>query len=117
MKFKLDENLSPSLSSVFVAAGHEAHSIVDQSLSGESDARVIDICVREERALVTLDLDFANIQHYPPAHYSGIIVLRLASQSNRVVESAIGSILALVAHERLSGMLWIVEQGRIRIHD
>jgi hypothetical protein len=34
-----------------------------------------------------------------------------------VVESAIGSILALVAHERLSGMLWIVEQGRIRIHD
>jgi len=37
LKFKLDENLSPTLSGIFAATGHEAHSIVEQSLSGHSD--------------------------------------------------------------------------------
>jgi hypothetical protein len=41
-----------------VAAGHEAHSVVEQSLGGQSDERVIEVCVHERRTLVTLDLDF-----------------------------------------------------------
>jgi hypothetical protein len=62
LKFKLDENLSPALAGAFAVAGHEAHSILEQSLGGKSDAAVIEVCARESRALVTLDLDFANIQ-------------------------------------------------------
>ena len=117
MKFKLDENSSPALSGIFAAAGHDAHSIVEQSLGGQSDERVIDICAREGRALVTLDLDFANIRQYPPANYAGIVVLRLVSQAHGLVEGAIGSMLDLLAQERLVGLLWIVEAGRIRIHE
>jgi predicted nuclease of predicted toxin-antitoxin system len=79
LKFKLDENLSPALAGAFAVAGHEAHSILEQSLGGKSDAAVIEVCARGRRALITLDLDFANIQQYPPAQYSGIVVLRLAS--------------------------------------
>ena len=65
MRFKLDENLSPSLAHIFNAAGHEAHAIVEQSLGGRPDEAVIDVCARETRVLVTLDLDFANIRRYP----------------------------------------------------
>ena len=78
MKFKLDENLSPSLAAGFAAAGHDAHSVVQQSLGGQPDAIVIDVCRHEQRVLVTLDLDFANILAYPPAQFTGIVVLRLA---------------------------------------
>jgi predicted nuclease of predicted toxin-antitoxin system len=117
LKFKLDENLSPALAGVFSVAGHEAHSILEQSLGGKSDAAVIEVCARESRALVTLDLDFANIQQYPPAQYAGIVVLRLASQSHREVEDALGSALKLLEQEPLAGRLWIVEPGRIRIHE
>jgi predicted nuclease of predicted toxin-antitoxin system len=67
VKFKLDENLSPSLSALFAAAGHEAHSVVQQALGGQPDERVIDVCGREHRALVTLDLDFSNILTRPPS--------------------------------------------------
>lgn len=56
MKFKLDENLSPSLAAVFAAAGHDAHSVVEQALGGQPDERVIDVCRRERRMLITLDL-------------------------------------------------------------
>jgi uncharacterized protein (DUF433 family) len=56
VKFKLDENLSPSLAVLFAAAAHDAHSVVQQALGGQPDERVLDVCVREKRALVTLDL-------------------------------------------------------------
>ena len=89
MKFKLDENLSPSLAAIFTFAGHDAHSIAEQALNGQPDARVIEVFSREQRALVTLDLDFSNILNYPPAAFSGIVVLRLADQAHPHVESAI----------------------------
>jgi predicted nuclease of predicted toxin-antitoxin system len=116
VKFKLDENLAPSLTELFDAAGHDAHSVVQQSLGGQSDERVIDVCRREHRALVTLDLDFSNILAYPPPKFPGIVVLRLANQAHIVVEEAIRDMLLLLAREPLAGMLWIVEEHRIRIH-
>jgi predicted nuclease of predicted toxin-antitoxin system len=117
MRFKLDENLSRSLAARFVEAGHEAHSVTEQGLGGQPDDRVIDICHRERRALVTLDLDFANIKAYPPAEFSGIIVLRLVSQAHAATESAVQRLLAFLLKEAPTGALWIVEDDRIRIHD
>ena len=61
MKFKLDENLSPSLAALFEAAGHDAHSVIQQALGGQPDERVVEVCSHETRVLVTLDLDFSNI--------------------------------------------------------
>ncbi|MGE0384682.1 MAG: DUF5615 family PIN-like protein [Gammaproteobacteria bacterium] len=116
MRFKLDENLSPSLAALFAAAGHEAHSVIDQSLGGHPDERVIAVCRDEHRTLVTLDLDFSNILSYPPAEYAGIVVLRLATQAHAAVEAAIRRVLEQLTAESLPGTLWIVEECRIRIH-
>jgi predicted nuclease of predicted toxin-antitoxin system len=117
VKFKIDENLSPSLAAMFEAAGHDAHSVVQQFLGGQPDQRVIDVCSREQRALITLDLDFSNILTYPPANYPGIIVFRLPDQSHVTVEAAIRRVLDLLPQESLAGTLWIVEERRIRIRD
>jgi predicted nuclease of predicted toxin-antitoxin system len=117
VNFKLDENPSPTLASEFLAAGHEAHSVLEQTLGGASDPRVIEICRLENRALITLDLDFANIQRYPPALNAGIVVLRLGSQAHAAVAAAVADTIHLLEREVLSGRLWIVESGRIRIHD
>ncbi len=115
MKFKLDENLSPSLAALFAADGHEAHSVVQQALGGQPDERVIDVCRREQRALITLDLDFSNILAYPPAKFTGIVVLRLADQAHITVEAALRRVLDLLPQEPVTGTLWIVEDRRIRI--
>jgi len=68
-------------------------------------------------ALVTLDLDFANIHRYPPSHYAGILVLRLGTQAHGSVTVALANAIELLQREPLSGRLWIVEAGRVRIHD
>jgi predicted nuclease of predicted toxin-antitoxin system len=112
MRFKLDENLSPSLAALFASSGHEAHSVVQQALGGKPDERVMDVCHREDRVLITFDLDFSNIQAYPPAQFSGTIVLRLASRA----EAAVRRLLAHLSKEQPKGALWIVEDDRIRIH-
>ena len=117
MKFKLDENLSPTLAAQFVSAGHEAHSVLEQALGGANDPRLIEVCQREGRALVTLDLDFANIQRYPPANYCGIMVLRLGTQAHEPVARALTNAIDVLQREALNGRLWIVEVGRIRIHE
>jgi predicted nuclease of predicted toxin-antitoxin system len=117
VKFKLDENLSPSLATLFAAAGHEAHSVVKQSLGGKPDPQVIEVCAQEQRALITFDLDFSNIQAYPPHRYAGIAVLRLNSQAHQVAAAAVERILALLPHERLVGTLWIIEEDRVRIRE
>jgi len=116
VKFKLDENLSPSLASLF-GADHDVHSVADEGLSGHADARLIDVCNREQRALVAFDLDFANIIAYPPAAHAGIVVLRLGDQSYAAAEAALHRIVALLRQESLVGTLWIVEEQRIRIHE
>lgn len=96
--------------------GHDAHSVAQQALGGQPDERVIDVCARELRALVTLDLDFSNILAYPPANFPGIVVLRLGDQAHATVSTAIRQMLALLPQEPLAGMLWIVEEHRVRIH-
>jgi predicted nuclease of predicted toxin-antitoxin system len=117
VKFKIDENLSPSLATMFEAAGHDAHSVVQQALGGQPDERIIDVCRREQRALITLDLDFSNILTYPPAKYPGIVVFRLPNQAHITVEAAIRRVLDLLPQESLTGTLWIVEERRIRIRN
>jgi predicted nuclease of predicted toxin-antitoxin system len=115
VKLKLDENLSPTLAALFAARGHEAHSVVEQALGGMPDASVIEVCRRERRGLVSLDLDFANILAYPPADHFGIVVLRLHDQAHPTVERAVRRVVELLETEPLVGRLWIVEDSRVRV--
>ena len=68
MRFKLDENLGRSALDAFQNAGHDVSSVVLQHLVGAADQRVLAVCELEGRALVTLDLDFANPLHHDPRH-------------------------------------------------
>lgn len=80
MQFKLDENLGRRGQSLLKKAEHDVSSVSSQGLEGTIDDVLIEVCRVEARVLVTLDLDFANPVHYPPAKYTGIIVLRPAKE-------------------------------------
>lgn len=115
MKFKTDENLSPQLAGWLRACGHDALSVLDQQMGGRPDENVAEVILAEHRALVTLDLDFSNIQSYPPACYPGIIVLRTVRQDHATVMRLMQAVLPLIEAEGVEGKLWIVEEGRVRV--
>ena len=73
------------------------------------------VCQREGRAVVTLDLDFADLRAYPPSDYAGIIVLRLARLDKPRVLSVLQRLLPLLESEPLAGKLWIVEEASVRV--
>lgn len=80
-----------------------------------SDYELADRCRQEGRILVTLDLDFADIQTYPPKAFPGRIVLRPRLQDRDHVISIVARLIRLVEEEPLANRLWIVEEDRIRI--
>jgi predicted nuclease of predicted toxin-antitoxin system len=115
VRFKVDENLPVEVAEVLRQAGHDTVTVLEQRYGGSADARLVALCQQEGRALVTLDLDFADIRAYPPASYPGLIVLRLGRQDKPYVLSVLARLVQVFRTEPLEGYLWIVEENRIRV--
>lgn len=114
-KFKLDENLPPGLVMNLRAAGYDATSVLDEGLSGSTDADLLAKCRAESRVLITLDLDFSDIRAYPPDQHQGIIVLRPVSQSVPDIRNLISKLATVLETEPVQHRLWIMEETRLRI--
>lgn len=117
MRLKIDENLPEEAAHLLRDAGHEAESVLGEQLGGRPDDQVAQICRNEQRALVTLDLDFADIRAYPPEEYPGLIVLRPNRQSRRHVLRLLRSVLPVLDREKLPGCLWVVSESGLRIRE
>ncbi|MBM3270031.1 MAG: DUF5615 family PIN-like protein [Candidatus Sericytochromatia bacterium] len=117
MRFKIDENLPGELVELLAGAGHDAHTVRDEKLVGSPDPSLLAACIREGRALVTLDVGFGDIRTYPPATTPGLLVLRPRSQFKGHVLALVTRILALFETEQLEGRLWVVEEHRVRIRE
>jgi predicted nuclease of predicted toxin-antitoxin system len=77
MRFLVDANLPRSTLTAFARAGHQADHVNDVGLKGAPDELIARRAREVQAAIVTRDLDFADIRRYPPAHYDGIVVMRL----------------------------------------
>jgi predicted nuclease of predicted toxin-antitoxin system len=85
MHFKVDENLPSEAAGILTTARYDALTIHDQQLVGTPDPHIMSVCLTEKRALIMLDLDFADIRAYPPGDFHGIVVLRPRTQSRQSV--------------------------------
>jgi predicted nuclease of predicted toxin-antitoxin system len=115
MRFKVDENLHPDVADVLRQSGHDALTVYEQGLRGHADGEVAGVCQKEDRAILTLDLDFSDVREFPPQDYSGVVVFRLVSQGRASVTRAVGRILPMLTSEPLAGHLWIVDEHHVRI--
>jgi predicted nuclease of predicted toxin-antitoxin system len=117
VRFKLDENFGTRTQQLFRAAGHDVETVRDESLQGLSDQSLYEICCAEGRCLVTLDLDFSDVTRFPPSQAAGIVVIRVPrNPSLSLLEQLIQQFLQPLAQNPVDKKLWIVEVGRIRIH-
>ena len=117
LAFKVDENLPDDVARILREAGYDAVTIGTQELSGIPDARLADVILGEGRALVTLDLDFADIRAYPPERYPGIIVLRVRRQDTSHVGAVMRRLVPVLRVEPLAGRLWVVDETTVRIRE
>ena len=117
MKIKLDECLDTRLSEILEKAGHEAVTVVQQGLRGIRDEELYRHCTEEGSVLVSLDVHFANVLRYVPEPTPGIVVLRGRDDLLPTIQTLIETLVDGLRKEEPVGKLWIVEPGRIRIHE
>lgn len=117
LRFKTDENLPVEAVALLRGAGHDAESVLDESLCGKPDEAIAARAVAEARAVITLDQDFQDIRHYPPGDFAGLVVLQLRKQSRDYVLGVLKRLLPLFHSEPLAGRLWVVDEAQVRIRE
>jgi predicted nuclease of predicted toxin-antitoxin system len=117
LKFKIDENLPDEFARILRSAGLDAESVAEERLSGSPDETVLDRSRTEQRALITLDLDFSNIYDYPPTGLPGIIVIRSKGQDKVTLISLLQRLIPVLRMRSAKNQLWIVESDRIRFRE
>jgi predicted nuclease of predicted toxin-antitoxin system len=115
MKLKLDENLSRHLKPVLTGLGHDVLTAADEGLLSHPDVEVAAYSASEDRILLTLDIEFADLRKYPPGSHPGIVLFRPVSLGplsvNRFVERFVRS----TDLSALSGCVAVVEPQGIRV--
>jgi len=117
MRIKLDENIDVRLTALLKEAGHDAITVQEQGLQGIADRELYELCKAEGCILVTLDLDFSNLLHFPPEGTPGLVVLRGPNQLFVTMRVLIETLIDALIKESPLNKLWIVEPGRLRIHE
>jgi predicted nuclease of predicted toxin-antitoxin system len=115
VKLLLDENLAPSHVRLLRAAGHDAVSVVEIGLAGAEDLQVQAAAMLENRILVTLDADFANVLRFPPSATPGVIRLRLHPPTETAIAALLQWAIPRLEQVALAGRLAVVAGSRIRI--
>ncbi|CAA6605636.1 conserved hypothetical protein [Rhodospirillaceae bacterium LM-1] len=118
MKIKLDENIGRRGLSLLKEAGHDVMTVVEQMLGGASDVKLFNVCAEEERVLVTLDHDFGQVLRFPPKQSAGLVILEPGEPvTPQSLLNRLRDFLALAETQSPVGALWIVEPGRVRVHE
>jgi predicted nuclease of predicted toxin-antitoxin system len=78
MRFLIDANMPRSIIALVASLGHEVEFARDVGLAAAPDHEIAARAQATGAALLTRDLDFADVRRYPPSLYPGIIVLRLS---------------------------------------
>jgi predicted nuclease of predicted toxin-antitoxin system len=77
MKIKLDENMPAGLAQALSKLGHDADTIPQEGLAGVDDKQVWVAAQKEERFLITQDLDFSDVRQFTPGTHHGLLLVRL----------------------------------------
>jgi predicted nuclease of predicted toxin-antitoxin system len=115
VRFLLDENLSPLHSRTVRDLGHDAVSVVEIGLSGANDEDVRVVAIEQQRVLLTLDADFANVLRYPPAETLGVVRLRIHPAIEEAIDPMLRRAIPRITEISMSGKLVVVDERRIRV--
>ncbi len=115
MKVKLDENITVEAVSLFIEAGHDAATVLDEDLKGADDEHLLAVCVREGRMIVTFDLGFGDVRAHPPGQHAGVLLMRLRDQQPEATLEVLHRFLSAYDLDSLAGALVVVTEENVRI--
>lgn len=115
MKLLLDENLSPAQAQSLRDDGFDAMAVVDLGLGGAPDETVRAVAIDQDRVLVTLDADFANILRFPPAETPGVLRLRIHPPTEDAIREQLRVALGILKSTDIRNRLAVSHGQFVRI--
>jgi predicted nuclease of predicted toxin-antitoxin system len=115
MKLKLDENLSRHLAEPLTTFGHDVATAAAEGLLSLPDTEVAAAAKRENRMLLTLDLEFGDLRKYPPGSHPGVVLFRPRSFGPLAVNRFVEGFVRTTDLGTLTGCVVVVEPSRVRV--
>ena len=112
---KVDEDLPETVAEAFEAAGYSSTTVYRQKWGGLKDPELWKRVQAELRWLVTADKGFGDIRKFTPRPGTGIILLRLDSESRRAYEELAATTAKSIRLEDHSGSLVVATPLGIRV--
>jgi predicted nuclease of predicted toxin-antitoxin system len=110
----IDMPLSPRLATWLVDLGHDAVHAGAVGLSTAPDTEIIEVARREDRTIVTADLDYPRLLASTRSAEPSLILFRGGSWSEADVRTRLASILTGLTVDDMSGSIIVVERERFR---
>lgn len=115
MKFLADMGISQSTVRWLLKQGYDALHVRDATMQKASDTEIIEKARREERVVLTCDLDFGALMSISKEKYPSVIILRLENETPKNVNRRLEQVLRESATSLKEGAIIIVEDTRHRV--
>ena len=115
MRFLVDENLPVDVSELLRLNDHDVLYLPHTVHRGASDEEVWRLAAREERIILTRDLDFPIPESPRPP---GLILVRVPDTFTRKqIAGVMSEFISSAAFEQVTGTITVVSPGRVRVRN
>lgn len=115
MRFLADMGVSGSVATALRALGHDVAHAGEQGLGRAPDSVLLETARREQRVVLTFDLDFGDLLAASGAWLPSVIIFRLRDQRPAAVTPRLLRLLEERSKELEAGVLVVVEHDRYRL--
>ncbi|MFQ5692982.1 MAG: DUF5615 family PIN-like protein [Nitrospinota bacterium] len=114
MKFLVDMPLSPGLAFWLAEQGHDAVHAFKMGLARASDEAILERARREQRAVVTADLDYPRLLALTRREGPGLMLFRGGNYSEQEAVGRLRRTLETIPEGEMPDSIVVIEKGRIR---
>jgi predicted nuclease of predicted toxin-antitoxin system len=113
LKFLLDADMPKSSAQVIRNLGFEIEDVRDIGMRAAKDKEIMDYALKNNKIIITMDLDFGEVLRYP--QHPGAIILRLPyAFTSKEINERLREFFMSINEKNLIGAIMIVELSRYR---
>jgi predicted nuclease of predicted toxin-antitoxin system len=115
VRFLADMGVSVSVAAARRALGHDVVHARERGLARAPDGVLLDTARREQRVVLTFDLDFGDLLAASGARLPSVVLFRLRDQTPASVTPRLRRLLEERGQDLATGALVVVEHARYRL--
>ncbi|MBN2061576.1 MAG: DUF5615 family PIN-like protein [Deltaproteobacteria bacterium] len=116
MKFLLDMGISPENGKYLIKLGYDSIHLIDIGMETASDTEILDKAKKENRVILTHDLDFGRLLAFSCGGMPSVVVFRLGNMKPENVNNICKEAIIRFHDELEKGVILSIGDRKIRCH-